>query len=312
MRFPVVVVLALFALGAAMGQQAEQKGQAPQQDLQARIKQLVEQLGDEDFEKREQAMEELVRIGRPALKALKKAATSDDPEVAWRAREALKRILKKRQPSMPEKGPLDRILPPLPKLPPLQDDEFDRWLRQFWEEMERDFKKQLEQFDRHLKELEEARKRFEKRMRDLMKRVPKKAPDKGVERKRGEHTVVIIGPDGKMRIRRYVWRDGRLVEKVEKEVPAPVAVLGADLVPVPQFLRYHLRLKEGQGVMVENLEEDSPLKKAGLQRGDIILAVDGKPVGSQEDFSRAIEEKESVKLTVLQAGRTEEIELKLK
>jgi len=312
MRFPVVVVLAFFALGAAMAQQGEQKGQAPQQDLQARIKRLVKQLGDEDFEKREQAMEELVRIGRPALKALKKAAASDDPEVAWRAREALKRILKKAQPPMPERGRLGRILPPIPKLPPLGDDEFDKWLRQFWEEMERDLKRQLEQFDRHLKELEEARKRFEKRMRDLMKKVPKTAPDKGMEKKRSEHTVVIIGPDGKMRIRRYVWRNGKLMEKVDKEVPAPVAVLGADLVPVPQFLRYHLRLKEGQGVMVEDLEEKSPLKRAGLQRGDIILAVDGKPVASQEDFSRAIEDKETVKLTVLQAGKTKEVELKLK
>ncbi len=53
---------------------------------------LIRRLGSEAFAERQQAVEDLVARGRPALQALRQAAASADPEVAWRAREALDRI----------------------------------------------------------------------------------------------------------------------------------------------------------------------------------------------------------------------------
>ncbi|MFP4057107.1 MAG: hypothetical protein ACLF0G_09590 [Candidatus Brocadiia bacterium] len=50
---------------------------------------LVRDLGAESYQAREQATEALRRIGRPAQKALEKAAESDDPEVRYRARKVL-------------------------------------------------------------------------------------------------------------------------------------------------------------------------------------------------------------------------------
>ncbi len=313
MRLWLSAVIVLLC-GVAFSQQK----QAHPEDLQAKIQKLVKQLGDDDFQKREDAMEELVKIGDAAVEALKKAAKSEDPEVAWRAKEALNRILRnKEKPNWREEKPvdpfgrfprgLDKVFPKPPL--PLPDEDFD------FEKWEKSVRQMLKRMEREFKDMEERRREFEKRLRSLLKETPMTKPDKQTDKKLkegGEQTVVIVGPNGKMRIRRYVWRNGKLVEKVEKEIPTPLAVLGADLVPVPDFLRYHLKLQKGEGLLVERLDENSVLKKAGLQRGDIILSVDGKPIHSQDDFANAIEGKDKVRLGVLAAGEKKEIEVNLR
>lgn len=57
-----------------------------------KIKQLIRQLGDDDFERREQASQALVAIGAPAKTLLTQAKTNDDVEIARRAEECLVRI----------------------------------------------------------------------------------------------------------------------------------------------------------------------------------------------------------------------------
>jgi hypothetical protein len=51
----------------------------------ARVSRLVRQLGDNEFRKREEASKELEAIGEPALGALRKAESDDNPEVRRRA-----------------------------------------------------------------------------------------------------------------------------------------------------------------------------------------------------------------------------------
>jgi HEAT repeat protein len=51
------------------------------------IARLVKQLGDDDFDKREEATARLKEIGEPALDALDKAKSSRDAEVRRRAEE---------------------------------------------------------------------------------------------------------------------------------------------------------------------------------------------------------------------------------
>ena len=62
---------------------------AAAQDTDAKIAKLIEQLGDADFDKREAAQKELKKIGEPARTALTKALKNDDPEIAYRASQAL-------------------------------------------------------------------------------------------------------------------------------------------------------------------------------------------------------------------------------
>src|SRR5258706_12132584 len=57
------------------------------------IKKLIDQLGDNDYPKREEAAKKLKAVGKPALPALKEAiAGNEDPEVVSRAQALVKRI----------------------------------------------------------------------------------------------------------------------------------------------------------------------------------------------------------------------------
>jgi hypothetical protein len=62
-------------------------------DQTSEIEQLVQQLGDGKFRMREQAMQKLIKIGKPAVPALRIALqTTKDLEVRMRARKALQAI----------------------------------------------------------------------------------------------------------------------------------------------------------------------------------------------------------------------------
>jgi len=60
--------------------------------LKARVAELIKQLNNDEWAKREEATNELVEVGPAAESALEEAAKSKDPEVSSRAAEALKKI----------------------------------------------------------------------------------------------------------------------------------------------------------------------------------------------------------------------------
>jgi hypothetical protein len=80
-------VSAVLAFVGAFG--VAEEAAAPSKE---KIDALVKDLGAEKAEARDRAAKELEAIGAPAVAALKEAATSDDPEVAWRARTILDRV----------------------------------------------------------------------------------------------------------------------------------------------------------------------------------------------------------------------------
>jgi S1-C subfamily serine protease len=68
------------------------------------------------------------------------------------------------------------------------------------------------------------------------------------------------------------------------------------------------------GAVVHHVEEDSPAMAAGLQQGDLIMAVDDDPIEGPQGLAGAIAEYEpgdQVTLTVFQAGDTVEQEIKV-
>ena len=74
---------------------------------------------------------------------------------------------------------------------------------------------------------------------------------------------------------------------------------------VQPFSRALPGVEAKQGVIVRSVEEDSPAAAAGLQRGDLITAVEGEPIKGPQDLVGAIGEQEpgdTVTLTVLQSG----------
>jgi hypothetical protein len=83
MRTSAIVVLVLAASVAAAPE--------PQRDARE-ITQLVEKLGSEDFAEREAATKRLDELGAPALDDLRAACRSEDPEVADRAKDLVRKI----------------------------------------------------------------------------------------------------------------------------------------------------------------------------------------------------------------------------
>ena len=60
---------------------------------------------------------------------------------------------------------------------------------------------------------------------------------------------------------------------------------GADLQPVTSEIAESLGLKHPGGVLVANVAKSSPAATAGVEAGDLIVAVDGKPVEDVEGFA---------------------------
>src|SRR5579884_3737996 len=71
---------------------AAQPAKAPTQTEAARIAELIQQLGSDNFAEREKATKELETIGAPALDALRKAARNDEAERRKRAEDLVKKI----------------------------------------------------------------------------------------------------------------------------------------------------------------------------------------------------------------------------
>jgi HEAT repeat protein len=81
------VIIAVAASAAALRADEPRSG-APERD----IKRLIDQLGSERFEDREQATHQLSNIGKAALPNLKEAANSPDAEVRRRAHELVEQM----------------------------------------------------------------------------------------------------------------------------------------------------------------------------------------------------------------------------
>jgi membrane-associated protease RseP (regulator of RpoE activity) len=68
--------------------------------------------------------------------------------------------------------------------------------------------------------------------------------------------------------------------------------IGVNLQSMTKQLGEYFGVKDGNGVLVAEVMDDSPASKAGLKAGDIIVALDGNPVSGPSDVQKAIRDKE--------------------
>jgi S1-C subfamily serine protease len=88
--------------------------------------------------------------------------------------------------------------------------------------------------------------------------------------------------------------------------------VSAQTVPVHRRVVRFYDLAKESGALVLSVEENSPAKRAGLRDGDIIVALEGKPVAGVDDLHRVLTDVRvgvSSTLTVLRL--TEKLELKI-
>ncbi|GAB6064792.1 DegQ family serine endoprotease [Deferrisoma palaeochoriense] len=85
----------------------------------------------------------------------------------------------------------------------------------------------------------------------------------------------------------------KLGELKEEELAGEATVeeeLGLTVQEITPELQKHLGLDTDEGLVVSGVEPGSPAAEAGLRRGDIILEVNQEPVGSIEEYRKALRE----------------------
>jgi len=102
-------------------------------------------------------------------------------------------------------------------------------------------------------------------------------------------------------------------------VPMPQAVaerpyIGVILDPLPELLVDHLRLQDGEGVLISEIVAGGPAEAAGLEVNDLVVKVDGKKVGSRDEVRAIVETHgvgDEVKLEIVHHGERDEVTVKL-
>ncbi len=82
--------------------------------------------------------------------------------------------------------------------------------------------------------------------------------------------------------------------------------LGVGIQGLTKELSKQFGIKEGQGVLINEVYEDDPAYAAGIKPGDIILKVEGQPVNSPNQLSRLVARVgpgEKAKILVLRDGK---------
>jgi serine protease Do len=79
-----------------------------------------------------------------------------------------------------------------------------------------------------------------------------------------------------------------VVEDLIKDGKVERGWLGVQIQPVTKDIAESLGLSEAQGALVVQPQENSPGLKAGIQKGDVVTAVNGEPVKDARDLAKKI------------------------
>ncbi len=291
-------------------------------DAARRIDELIRQLGADDYAAREEATEELRKIGKPAEEALKKAAESPDAEVRSRAKDLLKELEgppaagKSRDEVVPRRG-----LRPGPGFRfhssggslSVQSVNGDATYRlapgdgsppfTFHRAADGRVRLEYEDDEGRKKTVEAASlRKFLEEHKDLAAKfgISEDGIDYGGLR-------AGFGRDGMQRAFRaqpgFRFRLDELLPRGGEEGAEEAA--GASFEKPSEALRAQLGIQEGQGLVVTRVAEGGPAWSAGLRRHDVVLEIDGKKVGSAAEVEEMIRKATSV--TVLRKGRMETV-----
>jgi serine protease Do len=94
-----------------------------------------------------------------------------------------------------------------------------------------------------------------------------------------------------------------VVEQLRSDGRIERGWLGVLLQPVSAEVAEGLGLAREGGSLVANVEPDSPAAKAGLRPGDVVLAVNGKPLDSVKALARAVADTRPGSTLILEVSR---------
>jgi len=106
----------------------------------------------------------------------------------------------------------------------------------------------------------------------------------------------------------------KVIAQLEKGGEVVRGWLGVQIQPIGRDMADGLGLKEARGALVAEVQAGSPAAKIGLAAGDVVLAVNGRPVRDSRDLARTIagyEPGTKVKVTYQRAGKEATVEVEL-
>ena len=105
-----------------------------------------------------------------------------------------------------------------------------------------------------------------------------------------------------------------VMEQILKNGKVVRAWLGVSIQPVTQDIAQAFHLSEERGALISDVTKGGPAAKAGLQSGDIVLAINGQKIQNSRDLQLTIGMMSpgvTAKLQVFRNGATREIDVKL-
>jgi hypothetical protein len=87
--------------------------------------------------------------------------------------------------------------------------------------------------------------------------------------------------------------------------------IGAMCTPVEPALRAQLKLKDREGLVIQQIVPESPAAKAGLERYDVVTAIDGESIDDLTDLMKAVHEAEGKKISfsVVRGGEKKTVDV---
>ncbi len=107
---------------------------------------------------------------------------------------------------------------------------------------------------------------------------------------------------------KYVYEKIRTEGKVTRGY---MGIYGEDVSPE---MAEHFGVKDRKGILVNKVIENSPASKSGIEKGDIIVKMDGNTVGDWNGFRNEVARKapgKKINLTVIRNGSEKDFEVKL-
>ncbi len=106
----------------------------------------------------------------------------------------------------------------------------------------------------------------------------------------------------------------RVLPELREHGAVQRAWLGVQIRPVNQSMADYYGLDHPRGVMIDNVNEDTPAERAGLKEGDIILSVDGTEVNATSELRNKVSLSpvgHESDLRIIRDGRDKSVVVKL-
>ncbi len=116
-------------------------------------------------------------------------------------------------------------------------------------------------------------------------------------------------------LRRRLGSNGSLVLSDDADDAVATAPskfwIGATVEPTPELLVAQLPIEPNQGVLLQYIAPDSPAEKAGLQRFDVVVKIDGEPIARAADVAKIVDKvgAKIVKVEFFRKGKLTETKL---